>query len=129
VCDVTYREFEDPEELRGDLQHFFRRVADQCLKAAATPLDRAFDLPIPAGAREIATSARQVALAENSRQVVHSSPVAARTTERGDDTAENVERLAELAQKLREVMSLPQTVAGNGAGSNGKRKLQARAMR
>jgi hypothetical protein len=27
VCDVTYREFEDPEELRGDLQHFFRRVA------------------------------------------------------------------------------------------------------
>jgi carbamoyl-phosphate synthase large subunit len=28
VCDVTYREFEDPEELRGDLQHFFRRVAN-----------------------------------------------------------------------------------------------------
>jgi carbamoyl-phosphate synthase large subunit len=27
VCDVTYREFEDPEELRGDLQHFFRRIA------------------------------------------------------------------------------------------------------
>jgi carbamoyl-phosphate synthase large subunit len=27
VCDVTYREFEDPEELRGDLRHFFRRVA------------------------------------------------------------------------------------------------------
>jgi hypothetical protein len=27
VCDVTYREFEDPEELRGDLQNFFRRVA------------------------------------------------------------------------------------------------------
>ena len=27
VCDVTYREFEDPEELRGDLQQFFRRVA------------------------------------------------------------------------------------------------------
>jgi hypothetical protein len=27
VCDVTYREFEDPEELRGDLQYFFRRVA------------------------------------------------------------------------------------------------------
>ena len=28
VCDVTYREFEDPEELRGDLQHFFHRVAE-----------------------------------------------------------------------------------------------------
>ena len=27
VCDVTYREFEDPEELRGDLQLFFHRVA------------------------------------------------------------------------------------------------------
>jgi carbamoyl-phosphate synthase large subunit len=28
VCDVTYREFEDPEELRRDLQHFFRRIAN-----------------------------------------------------------------------------------------------------
>jgi carbamoyl-phosphate synthase large subunit len=27
VCDVTYREFEEPEELRGDLQHFFGRIA------------------------------------------------------------------------------------------------------
>jgi carbamoyl-phosphate synthase large subunit len=27
VCDVTYREFEDPEELRSDLQHFFGRIA------------------------------------------------------------------------------------------------------
>jgi carbamoyl-phosphate synthase large subunit len=27
VCDVTYREFEDPEELRTDLQRFFHRVA------------------------------------------------------------------------------------------------------
>jgi hypothetical protein len=27
VCDVTYREFEDPEELRVDLEHFFRRIA------------------------------------------------------------------------------------------------------
>jgi carbamoyl-phosphate synthase large subunit len=27
ACDVTYREFEEPEELRGDLQHFFRRIA------------------------------------------------------------------------------------------------------
>jgi hypothetical protein len=25
---VTYREFEDPEELRGDLQQFFRRIAE-----------------------------------------------------------------------------------------------------
>ena len=34
VCDVTYREFEDPEELRGDLQRFFRRIAGA---AAAAP--------------------------------------------------------------------------------------------
>ena len=27
VCDVTYREFEDPEELRSDLDRFFCRVA------------------------------------------------------------------------------------------------------
>ena len=32
VCDVTYREFEDPEELRADLHAFFQRVA----KAATT---------------------------------------------------------------------------------------------
>ena len=35
VCDVTYREFEDPEELRGDLQHFLRRVAQG---ATSTPI-------------------------------------------------------------------------------------------
>jgi carbamoyl-phosphate synthase large subunit len=34
VCDVTYREFDHPEELRGDLQRFFRRIA----KAKASPL-------------------------------------------------------------------------------------------
>ena len=38
VCDVTYREFEDPEELRGDLQHFFHRVADG---ATSTPISPA----------------------------------------------------------------------------------------
>jgi carbamoyl-phosphate synthase large subunit len=38
VCDVTYREFEDPEELRGDLQHFFRRVAKG---ATSTPISPA----------------------------------------------------------------------------------------
>ena len=27
VCDVTYREFEDPEELRSDLHDFFQRIA------------------------------------------------------------------------------------------------------
>jgi len=27
VCDVTYREFEDPEELRSELEHFFSRIA------------------------------------------------------------------------------------------------------
>ena len=35
VCDATYREFEDPEELRGDLQHFLRRVAQG---ATSTPI-------------------------------------------------------------------------------------------
>ena len=129
VCDVTYREFEDPEELRGDLQHFFRRVADQCMKAAATPVDRAFGIPFPAGAGEIARSARQVALAENSGQAVHSSPVAARTIERADDTEENAERLAELAQNSGDAVSLPQVVAGKRAGYNWKRKLQARVVR
>jgi carbamoyl-phosphate synthase large subunit len=38
VCDVTYREFEDPEELRGDLQHFFRQVARG---ATSTPISPA----------------------------------------------------------------------------------------
>ena len=38
VCDVTYREFEDPEELRGDLQHFFHRVANG---ATSTPISPA----------------------------------------------------------------------------------------
>jgi hypothetical protein len=37
VCDVTYREFEYPEELRGDLQHFFRRIAKA---AASAPISR-----------------------------------------------------------------------------------------
>jgi carbamoyl-phosphate synthase large subunit len=38
VCNVTYREFEDPEELRGDLQHFLRRVAKG---ATSTPISPA----------------------------------------------------------------------------------------
>jgi carbamoyl-phosphate synthase large subunit len=33
VCDVTYREFEDPEELRIDLQRFFYRVAESATAA------------------------------------------------------------------------------------------------
>ncbi len=37
VCDVTYREFEEPEELRGDLECFFHRIA----KAAAAPISPA----------------------------------------------------------------------------------------
>jgi carbamoyl-phosphate synthase large subunit len=40
VCDVTYREFEDPEELRGALQHFFRSIA-KAKAAAPIPLGRA----------------------------------------------------------------------------------------
>jgi hypothetical protein len=35
VCDVTYREFENPEELRGDLHQFFRRVGEA---AASKPI-------------------------------------------------------------------------------------------
>jgi carbamoyl-phosphate synthase large subunit len=37
VCDVTYREFEAPEELRGDLEHFFRRIAKRVTSAPISP--------------------------------------------------------------------------------------------
>jgi hypothetical protein len=40
VCDVTYREFEDPEELRGDLQHFFRRIAKATASVPISPATR-----------------------------------------------------------------------------------------
>jgi hypothetical protein len=122
VCDVTYREFEDPEELRDDLQHFFHRIADQRSKAAAMPLDRGLGIVTPAGARELARSAQQVAVVENSREAVGSAPVAARTTERTDDIGEITERLAEAAQTLTDVMSLTQVAGGQRAGNNRKRK-------
>jgi hypothetical protein len=122
ACDVTYCEFEDPEELRGDLQHFFRRVADQCMKTA-TPLDQTFDIATAAGAaREIARSARQLAMAENNRQTLQSTPAAARTIERADDPGDIAERLADLAQKLGEVMSLTEVVARKRAGNNWRHK-------
>jgi hypothetical protein len=41
VCDVTYHEFEDPEELRGELQCFFRRVAQG---ANSTPISPAHQI-------------------------------------------------------------------------------------
>jgi carbamoyl-phosphate synthase large subunit len=37
VCDVTYREFEEPEELRGDLEHFFRRITKSATSASISP--------------------------------------------------------------------------------------------
>jgi carbamoyl-phosphate synthase large subunit len=37
VCDVTYREFADPEELRGDLQRFFRHIARATTLAPISP--------------------------------------------------------------------------------------------
>jgi len=40
VCDVTYRVFEDPEELRGDLEHFFRRIAKAANFAPISPATR-----------------------------------------------------------------------------------------
>jgi carbamoyl-phosphate synthase large subunit len=122
ACDVTYREFEDAEELRGDLQHFFRRVADQCMKAAATPLAGAFGIDISAGAAEIAMSAQQVPAAFNSPQAMDSVPVVARTIEGADDTREIAERLAEAAQRLGDVMNLTQTAAAKSAGNKWKRK-------
>jgi len=40
VSDVTYREFEDPEELRGDLQCFFHRIANAMALAPRSPATR-----------------------------------------------------------------------------------------
>jgi len=40
VCDVTYREFEDPEELRGELQQFFGRIATATVSAPVQPATR-----------------------------------------------------------------------------------------
>jgi hypothetical protein len=120
ACDVTYREFENAEELRGDLQHFFRRVADQCRKTAASSLDQT--LGIPADAREIARSARQDAEAENGRQAAHPAAVPAQAIERADDTGEIAEQLAEAAQTLSEVMNLPQVAAAKRAGNTWNRK-------
>jgi carbamoyl-phosphate synthase large subunit len=40
VCDVTYREFEDPEELRADLHVFFNRVAKTTAATATSPAIR-----------------------------------------------------------------------------------------
>jgi hypothetical protein len=40
VCDVTYCEFEDPEELRRDLQHFFRRIAKATTSAPISATTR-----------------------------------------------------------------------------------------
>jgi carbamoyl-phosphate synthase large subunit len=40
VCDVTYREFNDPEELRGDLQEFFGRIAKARVSAPVQPATR-----------------------------------------------------------------------------------------
>jgi hypothetical protein len=40
VCDVTYREFEDPEELRGHLQHFFQRITKAMNPAPSSPANR-----------------------------------------------------------------------------------------
>jgi hypothetical protein len=115
ACDVTYREFEHAEELRDDLQHFFSRVADQSLKAAATPLDRAFGAP--ADGREFARSARQVA-AEKSREAVDLAPVAAQADEAGPIA----EQRADVAQKLSDVLSRIEAAAAKDAASNWKRK-------
>jgi carbamoyl-phosphate synthase large subunit len=40
VCDVTYREFEDPEELRSDLQQFLGRIAKATVSAPVQPATR-----------------------------------------------------------------------------------------
>ena len=40
VCDVTYSEFEDPDELRGDLEHFFLRIAKGATSASISPATR-----------------------------------------------------------------------------------------
>jgi carbamoyl-phosphate synthase large subunit len=107
ACDAVYREFENPEDLRDDLNQFFQKIADQRRGTAATRLDPALGISTPAPIREIARSARQVVVADNSQQAMHSAPVDVRTMERTDDT-EIAERLAEAAEKLADVMSLTQ---------------------
>jgi hypothetical protein len=108
ACDVTYREFEDPEELRGDLQHFFHCVADRNTKAAATPLVRALGMTMPDRTQQILIPA----VAEKSRQVVYPAPVAAPTSGKADDAAQVEERLAAAAQKLGDVINLTEVAAG-----------------
>ena len=40
VCDVTYREFADPEELRADLERFFNRIAKAAALLTSSSLSR-----------------------------------------------------------------------------------------
>jgi hypothetical protein len=67
VCDVTYREFEDPEELRGDLQHFLRRVAKGATSPPISPatyqtwqVDSVGTSRRPVRSRDLAPSSRPV---------------------------------------------------------------------
>ena len=106
ACDVTYREFEDPGELRGDLRDFFRRVADPRINAATAPADRALGIAITPEAQDVTKPAPRVA--ENGRQAPHPTPVASRTIEDGGDPEKIVERLVEAAKKLDDVVSLTQ---------------------
>jgi carbamoyl-phosphate synthase large subunit len=47
VCDVTYREFEDPEELRDDLECFFRRLAGTVDSAPREDSSNVSGQPVP----------------------------------------------------------------------------------
>jgi carbamoyl-phosphate synthase large subunit len=111
ACDVTYREFEDPEELRGDLQNFFRRVADPDMKAAAMPLDRPLGTTVPAGAQEIVRPDRQLVAVENNPRTMHPVPAAVRVVGQAGDAREIQERLAAAAHKLDDVARLNQVAA------------------
>ena len=106
VCDATAS---SRSKLRGDLQHFFRRVADQCMKAAATSIVAWHAHPCGRpGDRAVCSAGRW----RNYGQAAHSSRLR-RTMERADDT-DTTRALAELAQSC----------ATRSAFSGGRCRLQ-----
>jgi carbamoyl-phosphate synthase large subunit len=72
VCDVTYREFEHPEELRIDLHSFFRRIG-KTANPASTPANRFTPRP-PQTSRNSGKSNER----SHTRGLIHDRPSLAR---------------------------------------------------